>query len=83
MKLQIQGIKSGQTIQLLDIVNIPDGAVFLEIEADKPSDKSARIERLNRIFGTWRNQPDIDLIFTDIDTQRHRDYGRNIDSFDF
>ncbi len=33
MKLQIQGIKSGQTIQLLDIVNIPDGTVFLEIEA--------------------------------------------------
>jgi len=51
MKLQIQGIKSGQTIQLLDIVNIPDGTVFLEIEADKPSDKSARLARLNRIFG--------------------------------
>lgn len=83
MKLQIQGIKSGQTIQLLDIVNIPDGAVFLEIEADKPKDKNARLDRLNRIFGTWRNQPDIDLIFADIDTQRHQDHGRNIDFFDF
>lgn len=83
MKLQIQGIKTGQTIQLLDIVNIPDGAVFLEIEADKPSDKSARLARLNCVFGAWRNQPDIDLIFADIDTQRHQDYGRNIDSFDF
>ena len=83
MKLQIQGIKSGQTIQLLDIVNIPDGTVFLEIEADKPKDKNARVERLNRIFGAWRDQQDIDLIFADIDTQRHRDYGRKIDSFDF
>ena len=83
MKLQIQGIKSGQTIQLLDIVNIPDGTVFLEIEADRPKDKSARLARLNRIFGAWRNQQDIDLIFADIDTQRHRDYGRKIDSFDF
>ena len=80
MKLQIQGIKSGQTIQLLDIVNIPDGTVFLEIEADRPKDKNAR---LNRIFGAWRNKQDIDLIFADIDTQRHRDYGRKIDSFDF
>ncbi|PZU93754.1 MAG: hypothetical protein DCE90_15780 [Pseudanabaena sp.] len=83
MKLQIQGIKSGQMIQLLDIVNIPDGAVFLEIEADTPSDKSARIERLNRVFGAWRNQSDIDRMFAEIDTQRHRDYGRDIDSFDF
>lgn len=83
MKLQIQGIKSGQTIKLLDTVNIPDGTVFLEIEAGKPSDKSARLARLNCVFGAWRNQPDIDLIFADIDTQRHRDYGRNIDSFDF
>jgi len=83
MKLQIQGIKTGQTIQLLDIVNIPDGTVFLEIEANNPSDKSARLARLNCVFGAWRNQPDIDLIFADIDTQRHRDYGRNIDSFDF
>jgi hypothetical protein len=83
MKLQIQGIKSGQTIQLLDIVNIPDGAVFLDIEADRPKDKSARLERLNRIFGAWRNQPNIDLIFSDIDTQRHSDRGRNIDSLDF
>ncbi|BBC26023.1 hypothetical protein [Pseudanabaena sp. ABRG5-3] len=83
MKLQIQGIKTGQTIQLLDIVNIPDGTVFLEIEADKPSDKSARLARLNSVFGAWRNQPDIDLIFADVDTQRHRHYGRNIDSFDF
>ncbi len=62
MKLQIQGIKSGQTIQLLDIVNIPDGTVLLEIEVDKPSDKSARLARLNRIFGAWRNQPDIDKL---------------------
>ena len=42
MKLQIKGMKSGQTIQLLDIVNIADGAVLLEIEADKLKDKNAR-----------------------------------------
>jgi len=83
MKLQIQGIKSGQTIQLLDIVNIPDGTVFLEIEVNKSSDTSARLARLNRVFGAWRNQPDINLIFADIDTQRHRNYGRSIDSCDF
>ena len=32
MKLQIQGIKSGQTIQLLDIVNIPDGTGVIKSE---------------------------------------------------
>jgi hypothetical protein len=62
MKLQIKGMKSGQTIQLLDIVNIADGAVSLEIEADKLKDKNARLARLNRIFGAWRNQLDIDKL---------------------
>jgi len=83
MKLQIQGIKSGQTIQLLKAVNIPDGTVFLEIEIDRLSDKTSRIARLNKLFGIWQKQPDLDLVFADVDKQRHRDYGRNIDSFDF
>jgi hypothetical protein len=83
MKLQIQGIKSGQTIQLLKAVNIPDGTVFLEIEIDKLSDKTSRIERLNKLFGIWQNESDLDLVFADNDKQRHSDCGRNIDSFDF
>ncbi len=83
MKLQIQGIKSGQTIQLLETINIPDGNVFLEIEVDRLSDKTSRIARLNKLFGVWQNQSDLDLVFADIDKQRHSDYGRNIDSFDF
>ena len=47
---------------IADIVNIADGAVLLEIEADKLKDKNARLARLNRIFGAWRNQLDIDKL---------------------
>jgi len=46
------------------------------------SDRGSRLERLNHLFGIWQNEPEIDLIFTELDRQRHNDYGRNIDSFD-
>jgi hypothetical protein len=83
MKLQLKGIKSGQTIHLLGTNDIPDGEVIIEIKIKSKGDKKERLERLNRIFGAWKNQSDLDQIFTEIDEERHANYGRKIDSFDF
>lgn len=83
MKLQFQGIKSGQTIRLLETNDIPDGEVIIEIKVKRKSDKKVRLERLSHIFGAWKNQGDLDQIFAEIDEERHADYGRKIDSFDF
>jgi hypothetical protein len=69
-------------IQLVEPIDIPDGRVYLEIDAARLSYRGSILERLNHLFGIWQNEPEIDLIFTELDRQRHNDYGRNIDSFD-
>lgn len=90
--MKIKGIKRGQTIELLEqINNIPDGTeilVELEItptkisETKQPLTDEERLARLNKLFGAWKDQPDLMEIFTEIDEQRHAYRGRVIDLID-
>lgn len=63
--MKVKGIKRGQTIELLEEINIQE-----------------RLTRLNQLFGAWKNQPALDEIFADIDTERHAYRGRAIESID-
>lgn len=81
--MKIQGIKRGQIIELLESINIPDGVeITMEIEFEQPLDEQKRLTKLNQIFGVWKNQPDLDGIFAEIDRERHADRGRAIESLD-
>ncbi|MBD2448118.1 hypothetical protein H6G76_13265 [Nostoc sp. FACHB-152] len=90
--MKVKGIKRGQNIELLEqINNIPDGTeIIIEVELiAKPIQESKlnlteeeRLARLNKLFGAWKNQPDLTEIFADIDQQRHAYQGRSIDSID-
>ena len=78
MKLQVRGIKQGQTVQLLETVVLPDGEVVIEFQIGNPSQQTERLQRLNQLFGVWKDQPNIDLIFAEIDQERHSYYGREV-----
>lgn len=88
--MRVKGIKQGKTIELLEDINIPDGievTVEIEINGAKTSpdanlSEQERLEKLNRLFGAWRNQPDLDEIFAEIDQERHADLGREIEFLD-
>ena len=90
--MQIKGIKQGQIIQLLEpLPSISDGQeVTISIQLiTKPSPPTKptltdqeRLERLNKLFGVWQEQPDLIEIFAEIARERHADYGREIASFD-
>jgi hypothetical protein len=81
--MRIKGIKRGQIIELLESINIPDGVeITMEIEFEQPLDEQERLTKLNQIFGLWKNQPDLDEIFAEIDRERHADRGRAIESLD-
>jgi hypothetical protein len=41
-----------------------------------------RLARLNKLFGAWKNQPDLTEKFAEIDRERHAYRGRPIDSMD-
>lgn len=78
MKLQVKGIKQGQTVQLLETVDLPDGEVVIEFQIGNPSRQTERLQRLNKLFGVWKDRPNIDLIFAEIDQERHSYYGREV-----
>lgn len=84
--MKIRGIKRGQTIELLESVDsIPDGAeiiVDLEpsstkyAEVKKPLNDEERLEKLNQLFGVWKDQSELIEIFAEIDKERHSYRGR-------
>jgi hypothetical protein len=41
-----------------------------------------RLTRLNKLFGAWKDQPDLAEKFAEIDRERHVYRGRQIDSMD-
>ena len=91
--MKVRGIKRGKNIELLEQINdIPDGTeitVDLEISANNKSIQNKqsltdeeRLAKLNKLFGAWKNQPDLIEIYDEIDKERHSYRGRKIDSFD-
>ncbi len=90
--MKIKGIKRGQTIEILEqLNNIPDGTEiiidlkFVENQTPEPKlnlTEEERLAKLNKLFGVWKNQPDLTEIFAEIDQERHAYQGRNIDSID-
>jgi DNA anti-recombination protein RmuC len=71
--MRIRGVKRGQIIELLEQINdIPDGKEIIvdlkfsatSIEETKQSlTDSERLARLNKLFGAWKDQPDLIEIF--------------------
>lgn len=41
-----------------------------------------RHKRIKQVLGAWKDDPEIDAIFTEIDRERHNYHGRQIDSLD-
>jgi antitoxin ParD1/3/4 len=90
--MKIKGIKRGRTIELLEqINNIPDGTeIIVELEIapsqintkGQPLTDEERLARLNKLFGAWKDQPDLMEVFAEINEQRHTYQGRVIDSID-
>lgn len=71
--MRIRGVKRGQIIELLEQINeIPDGQEIIvdlkisatSIEQTKHSlTDSERLARLNKLFGAWKDQPELIEIF--------------------
>jgi len=81
--LKVKGIKRGKSIELLEEINIPDGVeITVEVAIGQPLSIQERLTKLNQIFGAWKNQPTLDEIFAEIDSERHAYQGRAIEAID-
>ena len=47
-----------------------------------PLTETEKLAKLNKLFGSYKNQPDLTSIFIEIDQQRHAYQGRTIDLID-
>jgi hypothetical protein len=85
--MKIKGIKRGHNIELLEQIDrIPDGTeITIELEISPTQiclTNEERLAKLNKLFGSWKNQPDLIAVFTEIDEQRHAYRGRDVGSID-
>ncbi|MEO0852441.1 MAG: hypothetical protein AAFY15_02905 [Cyanobacteria bacterium J06648_11] len=90
--MKVRGILRGQSIELLEpIGRVPEGVeVTVEIDLtpianpkiSRDLTDAERLARLNRLFGTWRDRPDLDEVFAHLDRVRHGERGRKLTSFD-
>ncbi|MCA2626075.1 MULTISPECIES: hypothetical protein [Microcystis] len=76
--MKIQGIIKGNTIELLEDLSLPNGVkISLEIP-DNLIQKKLLWEELETLIGVWKNQPELDDIFSEIDQERQADLGVEI-----
>jgi len=84
--MKVKGIKRGQTIELIESIDLPDGEqVTIEVVRVHPLSQLTLEERqlrIDSVLGGWKDDPNLDNIFAEIDRERHADRGRPIDSFD-
>ena len=77
--MKIKGIKRGRMIELFQEIDIPDGSeVTVDVDVMQFLSEPERLRRLNELFELWRNQPELDSIFAEIDRERHAYQGRKI-----
>ncbi|GCL60011.1 hypothetical protein [Microcystis aeruginosa] len=70
--MKIQGIIKGNTIELLEDLSLPNGVKISRSIPDNLIQKKILWEELETLIGVWKNQPELDDIFSEIDRERHR-----------
>jgi hypothetical protein len=82
--MKVKGIIRDNSIHLLDNISIAEGTeVTIEIPESSLINKDSQWQKLQKIIGRWKNDSEIDTIFNDIDKERHKYHGRDINFEDF
>ena len=76
--MKIQVIIKGNTIELLEDLSLPNGVKISRSIPDNLIQKKLLWEDLETLIGVWKNQPELDDIFSEIDQERHGDLGVEI-----
>lgn len=76
--MKIQGIIKGNTIELLEDLSLPNGVKISRSIPDNLIPKKVSWEQIETSIGVWKNQPELDDIFSEIDRERHGDLGVEI-----
>ncbi|WP_319421496.1 hypothetical protein [Pleurocapsa sp. FMAR1] len=68
--MKVKGIIQGKSIQLSEAVSVPDGTeVMVEIPDRSLNQKIDQWQKLQEVIGAWKDDPEIEQIFTEIDRE--------------
>jgi nitrate reductase NapAB chaperone NapD len=76
--MQVQGIISGKYIKLFHETNLPDGSVVIVNIQSNQSSLEEKINLIDKLCGSWANDESINLVFNEIEEQRHKNRPREI-----
>jgi hypothetical protein len=78
--MKVKGIIKDNTVQLPEAITIPNGTeVTLKISDRSLSSAVDQWQRLQQVAGAWKDDPEIEEVFAEIDREGHADRGRDID----
>lgn len=70
--MKIKGIKRGQTIELLEEINLPDNSeIIMEIKADQLNSEESKRKRLQELLTQWENTDEFVQILTELHQESH------------
>jgi hypothetical protein len=79
--MKVKGIIQGKTIQLSEEITAPDDTeVIVEIPDHFLTNEIEQWQQLQQVAGAWKDDPEIEEIFAEIDRERHADRGRDLNS---
>jgi hypothetical protein len=80
--MKIKAIKQGNTLQLFQEINCPDGQeILIDIAENELNQHQSSVtwEDFQEVIGAWKDDEEIIEIFKTIDQERHQDMGREIE----
>lgn len=70
--MKIKGIKRGQTIELLEEINLPDNSeIIIEIKPDQLNSEEAKRKRIQELLFQWENTEEFVQILTELNKKSH------------
>ena len=79
--MKIKAIKKGNSLQLKENINVPDGQeiiIFIDDYELQSQKKSVKWEDFEEVIGAWKDDEEITQIFEEINQERHQDLGREV-----
>lgn len=79
--MKIKAIKKGNSLQLKENINVPDGQeiiIFIDDYELQSQKKSVKWEDFEEVIGAWKDDEEITQIFAEINQERYQDLGREI-----
>ncbi|BAU64362.1 hypothetical protein STA3757_17340 [Stanieria sp. NIES-3757] len=82
--MKVKGIIRDNSIELLENISIAEGTeVTIEITESSLINRDSQWQQLQKVIGSWKDNSEIDVIFNEIDEERHKYQGRDINFEDF